>query len=418
MQESRNRRSVMPIPTALVNVLMFVTAGGVFFIRDDWPFGFNGSLLAIWGATAVCVIGVLRFSASARGVPIGASEATFFVWLASMALTVGISGLTRGYPSASIFMWREIVVIALIFSAGFLAVKMFRVHPARLLAWCSVWVLVAAIPIIQHLVAADQVSRVKIAASVNYVSASFGAFAVFFAARIMLGSQTRAAVLISLLALLAAFTATAMGGTRSVVFGTVASAAVGVLVGLTQVFIRIRSRPISLRSIALSIGAIGILSSSFWLLHERLDLGRLLDRFSGEAIAQSTEGRHELWASSMPVEAAALLMGVPETYPLYSPGSVHPHNLVVSVVRFGGVVPLVVLLAFTGLLSAQLGWTLLQRSEPTLHVSVMTVALMLTVIMAYALASGHFTRVWSLYFLLGFLCALVGPKSAGRVGLS
>jgi len=156
--------------------LIILISSGIFFIRDDWPFGFNGSYLVVLGLLIFLSLGFVHLITKHSLTKIGLFSGLFIFWFAVSVVNVSLFAVLFGEPRASIFLLQEFIFIFLIFFSGFLTVKYLRFSPLQALLIATVWVLISTFAIVESLLAVDAVRRVNALASLNYMASSFGAF--------------------------------------------------------------------------------------------------------------------------------------------------------------------------------------------------------------------------------------------------
>lgn len=125
----------------------------------------------------------------------------------------------------------------------------------------------------------------------------------------------------------------------------------------------------------------------------------LFNRFNFSNLSLSETGRTSLWIQALSyVDAKNILIGSPWLYEVYEIGTIHPHNFFISILVYTGIVPLVLML-FIFLRSAIKIITLKKMSIQ----NKLFYLLLLLIPILYASVSGHFTRIYTIFVVLGIV---------------
>jgi len=164
----------------------------------------------------------------------------------------------------------------------------------------------------------------------------------------------------------------------------------------------------------LAVGVIFLISlvGLYWVLRG-IDITALFRRFDYVSLIEAGEQRVVGRAlAGIPLFLQEILIGNPGIYPLYQTGELHPHNLLISMWRFTGVLPFIIFLIFIALLFSYrfyINKNLITKKERT---ELFIIVSAFSIIFIYTMFSGHFTRSWHLYWTAGLLSAyLEGIKS-------
>lgn len=135
-------------------------------------------------------------------------------------------------------------------------------------------------------------------------------------------------------------------------------------------------------------------SNSFHLLFSRFDLSN---------ISLTETGRTSLWIQALSyVDSSNVFIGSPWLYEVYEIGSIHPHNFFISILVFTGLIPLVLMII--SLLRSNIN--LLFLKEISVQNRLFYFLLLLIPIL-YASVSGHFTRIYTIFVILGIIDGII-----------
>jgi len=138
--------------------------------------------------------------------------------------------------------------------------------------------------------------------------------------------------------------------------------------------------------------AVIILAINYFLIDEKMKM--LLERYTLTFIRES--GRLELWVESFNgITASSLFLGRPWLYEVYGIGSVHPHNYFISLIRYTGVFPCIIFIY--EIMKLYFGKKAMVIENKRLYVS------LLLVILVYASVSGNFTRIMTMFIIIGMI---------------
>jgi len=394
--------------------LIVIISSGIFFIRDDWPFGFDGSYFVAIGVLLFAALFLFRFSVSIKVPKLGLYSGIYTFWICISLTTVLVFSIIYETPSLSVFFGREYLLIFMIFFSGYLAVKYLKFSPLELFTISSIWVLIATIAMMDSLLTGDAVRRIKALASVNYMSASFGAFFIFSLGSLILEkNHSRIKKIYLLSVLFFSLIGFLLSGSRTVIFGVIIVLTLWLFVYLLKrlsksQFSRSEIYKVS-TSIILSIFFIVTLA---WILRD-VNIAGLLRRFDYVSLIQAGEQRIlSLAIASLPDTFKSSIFGNPFLYPLFQAGNIHPHNILVSIWRFTGLFPFLLFLIFMGLIFFYRIYLTKNNLSKKKRVELFIVVSSFSIIFIYTMFSGHFTRSWHLYWTVGLLSAyLEGIKS-------
>lgn len=145
-----------------------------------------------------------------------------------------------------------------------------------------------------------------------------------------------------------------------------------------------------------------LLTMGYLLINESMQL--LLDRFTLSSMANN--GRIELWYKSFDdLSVRSILFGRPWLYEVYGIGTVHPHNFFISLIRYTGILPLLIFSYTLVKLLININISLL--ADKKLYIA------LIFVIFTYANVSGNFTRIMTIFVMLGMANGLLLRDTRG-----
>lgn len=390
-------------------ICVLISSGGIFFIRSDWPFGFDGAYLAITGILSLFSITLLKIFHKGSILRLGLCSSSFLLWVYFSINSILIAGIINESTSASIFLCQEMGFVLLLFGVGFSIVRYLNISIQTTLLISSIFVLVAIVAFVEQLLVADSVRRIKALASVNYMASSFAAFLVYSAGSLLyFRKMSRLTRNYLFLVLIFSFVGVFFSASRSAYLSLFFVFFCWIVRFCTITFVSLKLNKSVLKIIVAVIVLASILLVSFFRIFQDIDLTGLVNRFEVHSIIASAESRiTKNFLGSIPSTLSDLLIGKPDAYGLiyrYVQGSGEwPHNLFISTLRFCGIISLLFLLSFY--LSVFVTFFRITSSNININEKKKTIIMvsMFFVFSVYAMSSGHFTRNWHLYWIAGLL---------------
>lgn len=384
---------------------------GIFFIRNDnWWFGVDGTILSLIGLSGILF--AVLFIGRKKLFSLCVSKSLFYVLLYLLVtfFIIFFNLIVNLGDSADLFLLREFIIVLLVLFSGFAISYYFEVKPSTVIMLSIPWFFSASFLMLEHFAFSHAIRRVDVLASVNYVSSSLSFISISSVLTLNYLFRLKPkyyliylllATFVGLISILSLF----LTGSRSAFLSILLFYFIVIFYNFKNLIFNFK---ISLRSfrtfiftLLFLIILIGI--GYFIFSNTKSDLSLLISRFNIDFISDSTEGRLSIWLSSIPTSIIHFLLGDASLYFLYSnsPDAIHPHNHFLSIIRFTGVFTFLIFL----MLSYQLLKDILTMSNSNINIMVQYQALLifsgLIVFGLYSLVSGHFTRSWHLYFIIG-----------------
>jgi len=388
-------------------LIIVILTSGIFFIRDDWPFGFNGSYLVVIGLL-ISTIYTSLYTYSKMSLPkLGLYSGVFLTWFSVSVLNITIFSIINENLSPSIFLIQEFAFISLIYFTGYIAVKLMKFSPLQIYLITSIWILVSSFAMLESLLTGDAVRRIKALASVNYMSSSFGAFFIMSLGTLILSdNQSLSKKTYLLLVLFLSFMGVILSGTRSIMLGLIIVLSLWIFYFLWKKYLTLRLSKRELLSV-MSLVLIVLLSmvGLYWFLKD-IDVTSLFRRFDSSVLVEAGEQRILGRAlAGIPLYLQDIIIGNPSIYPLFQSGQLHPHNILISTWRFTGLLPFVLLTGFIFLLFSYRIYVKKRLLTKRERVELFIIVSAFGIIFTYTMFSGHFTRNWHFFWTAGLLSA-------------
>lgn len=387
---------------------MFLSSG-VYFIRSSEPIGVDGSYISI------ASLGILALYLGSRALVdsrlhLGGSTVRLFIfWLISATVAPTISSALYAVPYGLAQFIIEIVFCGALFLVAYILVRTHRIDPISVIMLSAPWLLIVLFAFVSEGPQVSSLRRLDTFDSINYAAASSSALMITSITLAVYFSQSRR--LVSTLALLGssipAYTIF-LSGSRSPLFG-IMTAVLWLIFVLYFRFIQrgtITKESVYKLILLITAGAVVglILGILYRVTTDSFDLSLLLQRYSTQAIAFSFSERLDRWGEALPSGVETFLLGAPWNYVPISSSLVqymHPHNQLMSLLHFCGILAPLLFSATLGLIYFRMTRIAISsRSRTEVSYSV-GLTMSLTCIVLYTLTSGHFTRNWHLYWLMG-----------------
>jgi O-antigen ligase len=390
-----------------VLVLIIVT----FFVRGHWFGPAFGSVTYILPGVAAFLLAVFIISQLWRAGAVALPPAPYLLLALVSALNLTINGVfvTAHVREVALFAG-EVGLNSIVFLVAY---NLGRPGPhavdrvLRLVQWAGI---LSTVILAGMLVSADSFSRLSFAATgVNHLGHALAILVMVSLYRALMeirrSRYLHAAG--SMIALLGALFFLILSGTRSAMAGLV-------LALLVLVWLRGRRREVVLLYPALAIASFALI-----VVFVRSDaFGRLLRRFDTDSIALGIGSRVEQWGEVISVSTTwSAAFGAPWLYEAIAVSPpVYPHNMLLSVGLYMGLLPLALILWILGTRLLRLYVHSRRARADLLSASLLGVLL---IALMYASLSGLFTRVLTTVFLLGLVEGwLQYPKSSERPQLT
>ena len=389
---------------------------GAFFIRTDWPFGFDGAYLSLFGLGFLMSYYTLRYAFRKKVFWPGLLGWCTLLWGVLTAITALVSAVVLSEVPAGLFFLNEMILVIAFMLAGYLPVYN-GARPEKLF-WLVVLVgILSAWPLYRDLESLESVRRVMHLGSRNYMAASYGATLSFCLVGIIwaIAEKNHKSLFFALTSLLLLVLPFFLAGSRSVFIGVFLSILVSV-----SLFIWIHRHRLS----AIAFPATGLLCVMaliivvFSSLTDEINLDMLFARYSKEGLKAGISGRTAVLQAYLPDGVWATLFGDPSQYALFpGGGSAYPHNLVVSSWLFAGLPSVTALTVLLTMFCFQINRLICTiQSTQSLKSPLMLLAVVV-VLLTYSMASGHMTRSWHLFWALGLLAGSIDRLKAKKARL-
>ncbi len=398
---------------------IFLLTCGIFFIRNDWPLGVDGALISLSSIAVILFFFFFKILRHSYVLRPSLHTKLFACWVLTSCFSAVISFWYSQQLSVSIFLVREIVIVLAFFSVGYILVRYYAISPTTVFYASFVWLFIAAFAVLEVYFTSDNIRRINVLGSVNYMASSFAAYFVYCVATIVGKKTDRFEKMVLLIGGIVAFFGLILSGSRSSYLAVALVVIMFILWFISHIIRtgRLRSGIFKNRSFLLVVATVG--SVLFYLSQDKA-LSSLFSRMDMNFVVDSAEQRifgNYLAAVDVFAQSDNLLQfffGTPYAYPLYhdSINPVHPHNLFLSSLLFTGVWSFISLSLFLFTLSISSLRLIKGRHLISDKHTVVILVLFLFVIFTYTLFSGHFTRNWHFFFVCGLLSAHIEVAKA------
>lgn len=168
------------------------------------------------------------------------------------------------------------------------------------------------------------------------------------------------------------------------------------------------------RTIVIGTGVVCLAVAVYSIIGAGLDTTLLLDRYTFESVLLAGDGRLDLLRSAVLQDRSIweLIIGRPDRYELwrrYDILTIHPHNILVSMYMYWGMISCVIMLGALIALSRCLFATFRKRvvSRSRDMDEVLMAITLFIVPFIYVLVSGNFTRAFNFYLCWGLVCGWI-----------
>jgi O-antigen ligase len=390
---------------ALVAMAVLVLIIVTFFVRGHWFGPAFGSVTYVLPGVATFLLTLFIISQLWRAGAVALPPAPYLLLALVSALNLTINGvfMASHLPELALFA-AEVGLNSIVFLVAYNLGRPGRHAVDRVLHLVQWGGILSTVILAGMLVSADSFSRLSFAATgVNHLGHALAILVMVSLYRALVeirrGRYLPAAG--SMVALMGALFFLFLSGTRSAMAGLV-------LALLVLVWLRGRRR-----EVVLLYPALALASFTLMVVFVRSDaFGRLLRRFDTDSIALGIGSRFEQWGEVVSVSTTwSAAFGAPWLYEAIAvTPPVYPHNMLLSVGLYMGVLPLALILWI--LVTRLVRLYVCSRRERADLLSASLLGVLLIALM-YASLSGLFTRVLTVVFLLGLVEGwLQNPKGS------
>ncbi|MEM6338995.1 MAG: hypothetical protein AAF673_03610 [Pseudomonadota bacterium] len=295
-----------------------------------------------------------------------------------------------------------------------------RVHCWKIsdVLWLVVfWSILGGFAMHNALTLLSMVRRIKGLGSVNYMAASFSSSLTFLLLTLLYSKYRKKfadyiKITYSILLSFACAYGVFLSGSRSSIASIILAALVSFIFQIIRSRTRVKPKTIFILTIATNVVIFGI-SLIYTELSNQYDFTRLLSRFEISSIADASENRLiNNWVEAIPSDDVSALIGMPHEYPLFddfvSQSAIHPHNLLLSIWRFSGLLPtLIFIFLIISIIFFVINKIRCQSVNYKSYLDLLIISTFTLILFVYTLFSGHYTRHWHFYFSLGILCGFL-----------